>query len=364
MIITLIVFILILGLLVFVHEFGHFWMAKRSGVQVHEFAFGFRPRLFAWKRGETEYAINLLPFGGYVRLEGEGQNTGKRSFVAQPPLVKVKVLAAGVVMNLVLGWLLLIFAYGIGSYPLTETFNQHSGIPVSHPSVVMVSPNSPADTAGLKAGDKILSINKQPITGVEQVSQVTHANAGKEIIIQFERNGQTQQVSATPRLNPPAGEGSLGIGTNQEGLVKVSWAKAPLIALEEEGSQIKAAFAGFGRFIAQLVEKRQVSQEVSGIVGIGAATGVVRRLGIGTLVQFIALISTNLAVINILPLLPLDGGHIFFVIVEAIRKKPVSDTVKQNTALAGLVFILFLFVIVTYKDLINFDIINRLRSIL
>src|SRR6266542_6577053 len=107
MLITLLIFIFILGLLVFVHEFGHFWMAKRVGIKVHEFAFGFKPRLYAWKRGETEYAINALPFGGYVRLEGESENTGKGSFMAQKPGKRALVLVAGVGMNLVLAWFLL-----------------------------------------------------------------------------------------------------------------------------------------------------------------------------------------------------------------------------------------------------------------
>src|SRR5690606_26942825 len=122
----------------FVHEFGHFWVAKRSGVKVHEFAFGFRPRLFAWKRGETEYAINLIPLGGYVRLEGETEDTGKKgSFAAKPPKVRAAVLVAGVLMNVLLAWILLAISYAVGSYPISPTYHKHPGV-IAQTQVVIV----------------------------------------------------------------------------------------------------------------------------------------------------------------------------------------------------------------------------------
>lgn len=370
MLITFILFILILGLLVFVHEFGHFWVAKRSGIKVHEFAFGFRPRLISWKRGETEYAINLLPFGGYVRLEGEDQDPAapkktKGSFAAQSVGVRAAVLIAGIVMNLILAWALLTATYIVGSYPLSMSFGEHAGL-VTKPVIVLVNvvAGSPAEQAGLTRGDTVLALNNTPVTSVEELVTTIQAEAGKELSLTYERNGRETTVTVTPRLNPPAGEGALGIAPQSVGVVRAPWYRAPFVAIAEVGAQIKGSFLGFAGFVQQLVVKQEVSEDVSGIIGVGALTGEVRRLGIGPLMQFVALISTNLAVINILPILPLDGGHLLFVALEAIRRKPVAEKYRQWVAIAGLAAIGLLFVIVTYQDLLRFAIFDRLKALI
>jgi regulator of sigma E protease len=365
MFLTLLIFILILGLLVFVHEFGHFWVAKKLGVTVHEFAFGFKPRLFSWKRGGTEYAINAIPLGGYVRLEGESEDTGKKgSFMAKSPKERALVLVAGVVMNLILAWVLLTITYVIGSYPLSNTFGSHAGVEGSRVVVVtLVSPNSPAQQAGIKAGDQIIALNGQSVEDAVALTETIKQQAGKEITIRYSRNGQESDTKTTPRVNPPAGEGAFGIGTGEASLLKAPWYKAPFIAVLEVGSQIKNSFVGFFQFVGQLIVRQEVNEDVSGIVGIGAATGIVRRLGIGPLLQFTALISTNLAVINILPILPLDGGHLLFAGLEAWRKKPIKDLYRQWMAIAGLAAILLLFLVVTYQDFLRFAIIDRIKDI-
>ncbi len=365
MIITLLVFLLILGLLVFVHEFGHFWVAKRLGIKVHEFAFGFKPRLLAWKRGETEYAINLIPLGGYVRLEGEQEDTGKKgSFMGQSASTRAAVLVAGVVMNLILAWVLLTLTYGLGSYPLTPTFDKHAGIArTSDVVVVSVSPNSPAEASGIKVGDHITAINNQPVIDSSSLTETIKTYVGQKIMITYRRDNQVYEVRATPRSNPPANEGAFGIGTGELASVKVSWLQAPWYALRELGSEIQGTFVGFTDFVKRLVVKQEVSENVSGIVGIGAATGIVRRLGIAPLLQFIALISTNLAVVNILPILPLDGGHLLVTAIEAITRRKVRDVYRYWVTMAGLAAILILFVVVTYRDFITFSIFERLKNL-
>lgn len=364
MVTTLVVFILILGLLVFVHEFGHFWAAKKSGVKVHEFAFGFKPRLFSWKRGETEYAINLIPLGGYVRLEGEQEDTGKDALSAQPALTRVIVLLAGIVMNLVLAWVMLIGAYGLGSYPLTTTFGAHPGVEYNAKVIIgKISENSPATSAGLKEGDEIVAINGQTIPNADAVVNSVNENRDKEISVTYLRNNQKSDTHLTPRAHPPAGEGALGITMGEASTVKVAWYKTPWVALLELGSQIKGSLVGFLGFVSQLVTKQKIGEEVTGIIGVGAATGVVRQLGIGPLMQFIALISTSLAVINSLPLLPLDGGHVLFVILESIRKKPIESMYRQWVAMAGLIGIGILFLVVTYQDILRFSVIERIKNI-
>lgn len=365
MLVTLLVFILILGLLVFVHELGHFWVAKRLGVMVHEFAFGFKPTLFSWKRGETTYAINAIPLGGYVRLEGENQDTGKKgSFMAQPPGKRAIILVAGIVMNIFLAWILLTVTYGVGSYVLSPTFASHPGIQKqTSVIIVQVRDNSPASGVGLKVGDTVVTINDTPITSAKQLRDTINSYAGAEITITSIRENQRQAVKAVPRVNPPVEEGALGIGTGEAVKAKTAWVLAPITALRELGSEITTTIYYLGQFFRNLFVEQKVSDDVSGIVGIGAATGIVRRLGVGPLMQFIAIISTNLAVVNLLPILPLDGGHLLFTAIEGVRKKPVEEQYRQFVASIGLVAILLLFIVVTYKDILRFSIFERFGNL-
>ncbi len=347
------------------HELGHFWVAKRAGVTVHEFAFGFKPRLFSWKRGETLYAVNLLPFGGYVRLEGEDEKTGdKGSFADKPVRVRAAVFVAGVCMNLIFAWLLLTIAYGLGSYPLSPSFGNHPGV-ISDQRIILaeVNPGSPAAQAGLAIGDVVVAINGSAISSVDEVVTKIHDSSGQDMTITYERAGVTTTVHAVPREHPPAGEGALGIAPQQSGVVSAPWWKAPGVAVLEVGSEIRSSFVGFMQFIQQLVVRQEVNQDVSGIIGVGAATGIVRRLGIAPLLQFTALISTSLAVVNILPVPPLDGGHLLFAAIEAVRKKPIKDMYRHWVALAGLAALVALFFIVTYQDIIRFSLLDRLKSL-
>ncbi len=365
MLVTLVIFLVILSLWVFVHELGHFLAAKRIGVTVHEFAFGFRPRLVAWKRGETIYAINLLPFGGYVRLEGESEDSKKAgSLMSKSPRQRVFVLVAGIVMNLLLAWILLTLAYGLGSYPISTSFGDHAG--VSNSSSVLVlqtEANSPAAQAGLQQGDTFVSVNGQPVQNANSLVATMKQDAGQLVALTYRRNSVDTTITITPRANPPQGQGALGVSIGESSVVKASWARAPIVAIQEVGSEIKGIFTTLGSFIHDLFVHRQVSQNVIGIVGVGEAVGVVRRLGIAPLMQFTALVSTNLAVVNLLPLLPLDGGHILFTLIEAIRRRPVKDIYRQWTATAGLALILALFLIVTYEDVARLAIFDHLKNI-
>jgi regulator of sigma E protease len=361
MLITIALFLFILGLLVFVHEFGHFWVAKRLGVTVHEFAFGFRPRLFAWHRNGTDYAINLLPLGGYVRLEGEDEESHKPgSFANKPAWVKALILVAGVTMNIVLAWFVLFLAYTIGSSALSPTFANQPFVHVNAQVFVdTVEPNTPAAAAGLKSGDQLLAINGQTMATADDFVNVTKQDVGKPITIKLERDSQTLNVMATPRVNPPAGQGALGISLAESATVRVPWYQAPISAASEVGSEIKLTFVGLWQFFRDLVVAHQVSPDVSGIVGVGVATGIVRRLGVGSVLQFISLISVNLALINILPIAPLDGGQLLFVILEKVSKRTL-DQVKNWASVAGLAVLLLFAIFITYKDVIRFDVISRI----
>ncbi len=361
MLITGVLFILILGLLVFVHELGHFWVAKRNGVTVHEFAFGFKPRLFSWKRGGTEYAINLLPFGGYVRLEGETEDTGvKGSFAAKSPLIKTKVLVAGVTMNVILAWIALTFAYAIGSTPLSASFaNQPYAVTDVHIGLGKVAADSPAQLAGWQTGDELVSVDGVQLNSAESFVTLTKQKMGQSIWIGVKRGDEIRFTQVTPRSNPPAGQGALGVELFEGSLVRSSWYAAPIAGAAEVASQIKMTFVGIGTIFRDLIIGQKVSDDVSGLVGVGVATGIVRRMGVGSVLQFISLISVNLALVNLIPIPPLDGGHVLFVWLEKWRKKSL-DVFRGYATMTGMALLIIFALAVTYKDIVRFDILGRI----
>ncbi len=356
MLITILVFLLILSILVYVHEFGHFFTAKLSKIRVEEFAFGFRPRLLAKKIGQTVYAINAIPLGGYVRLYGEdGTQKGQGSFRAAGFWRRLLVLIAGSTMNLVLAWVILTALFihgfdpivpGVGSNPY---INQHQSV-----EVTAVGANSPGQVAGLAIGDQILTINGQEVTSDANFVDVIAKLKGQSVRLEFIHSGQNQTVNLVPRVSPPAGQGPIGVGIRSVGQVKASVAKAPLAGIYETGRAIWLSLAGFGNFIKQLVIHRQVSDEVTGIVGVGVLTGVVRQLGFQYLAQFVALISIGLGVINLVPILPLDGGHALILIYEKISRRTLTEKQLNSLATIGIALVGLLFVIVTYKDIIRY----------
>lgn len=369
MFITLIVFLLILGLLVFVHELGHFWLAKRNGVRVEEFAFGFRPRLWGKTIGETTYAINLIPLGGYVKLFGEGGEKGKRSLRSKSIYQRFQILVAGSAMNFLLGIVVLTILFAVGFTPIFPGASENPFVE-SHQQVKIsaLSKGSPADVAGLQPGDIVTSIAGQTVTTDYQLVELINQNRGKKVELSYLRPSQTPNnsiatpatIELTPRANPPEGQGPLGAAIATVGTVKSSLVKAPAAAVWESGKIIGLSAVAFGNFVKNLVVKQKVNDDVTGLIGIGALTGAARRLGVDYLAQLVAIISLGLCVINLMPILPLDGGHIAALGYEKIARRPLSDKQLGILATAGLFFVLLLFVIVTYKDVVRFDVIERI----
>lgn len=362
MIVTLLVFLAMLAVLVFVHELGHFLVAKWNGIRVEEFAFGFRPQLLSKKIGETTYALNLLPLGGYVKMYGEldGQ-TGPGSFMSKKIWQRLTVMVAGAAMNLILGWVILTVLFIVGFQPL---FPGVASDPFVHQAasvlVTGVAAGSPAETAGLKSGDQLLSINGQKVATDQEFIGLVGSNIGRGVTLQVKENNSTRTITVTPRTNPPAGQGALGVTLASSGSVKAPWYKAPLAAGYETGRIIGLSVAGFFGFVAQLVVHQQVSQNVTGLVGVGVLTGVARRLGFAYLAQLVMIITIGLGVVNLVPILPLDGGQVVALGYEKIIGRPLSERQMGTLVTIGLAIVLFLFVIVTYKDIIRFNIFQRL----
>jgi len=362
MLVTFLVFIFILGVMVFVHELGHFLIARRNGVRVDEFAFGFKPRLFSKKVGDTTYAINLIPLGGYVRMAGESDDqAGPDSYKSKTPLQKAYILVAGSTMNALLGILIFSILFIAGFEPFIAGVAQNPFVNEKPAvSVGLIQENSPAAVSGFKTDDKILAVNGETIVLDQDFINKVKDSAGQPVTIQVERNGSVLDLSVTPRVNPPAGQGAIGIGIATVGQVRSAWYLSPLAAVYETGRIIGLSAANFVSFVKDFVVTQKVSEDVTGIVGVGALTGVVRRLGIEYVVQLVAIISIGLGVVNLMPILPLDGGHLSVIIYEKISRRKLSEKTFGKIATVGLVFILIMFLAVTFKDVIRFDVIGRL----
>jgi regulator of sigma E protease len=365
---TILLFVIILGLLVFVHELGHFAVAKYSGMQVEEFGFGFPPRLFGIKRGNTIYSINWIPLGGFVKIAGEdgGDTQNPGSFANKGFGARFAVLVAGVTMNVIFAWLIISLAMGLG---LPTVINEGESLPpsahMSETSIAFtdVKANSPAAVAGFKIGDSIVSVNGQEVSSIEQLQNLTSDNSGKETQYVVSRGDQRIEQTLVPRPTPPAGEGPLGVALATVTRVSYPWYEAPFRAFGVTFNLIWTTLSAFGGIIGQWLSGESVSAELSGPVGIAVLTRDVAQLGFIYLLQFTAVLSVNLAIINAVPFPALDGGRILFLIIEKIRGRKLPETAEQiaNTVGFGLLLLLMLFV--TVKDFGRFDILEKIGNL-
>ena len=348
MILTLIIFFLVLSVLIFVHELGHFLAAKKFGVRVEEFGFGYPPRLFGKKIGETIYSLNWLPFGGFVRLYGEEidrQKKDKEAFWQKSKGARSIVIIAGVTFNFLLAIILFTVVYSF------------SGIPTSTDKVRVlgVLPDSPAIHSGLKADDVILEINSQPLKNSQDFIEFVEKEKGEEITLTVERESERLILGVIPRENPPEGEGPLGVMISNLEMKKYPWWQMPFLSawqgIKEALLWLSLIVVSLGKIITDLLGRGIVPQDVAGPVGIFQITGLVAQTGLLNIMQFIGILSINLAVINILPLPALDGGRLVFIAYEVVtRKKPRQEVEKWVNA-AGMAFLLFLIILVTFNDL-------------
>lgn len=353
---SIILFLLVLGVLVLSHEFGHFIAAKKAGIRVDEFAFGFPPKLFGFKRGETTYRINLFPFGGYVKIHGEdvnneetaNQKVDPRSFVSKPIWVRSMVIVAGVVFNIALAWAVTVSGYLIGAPVSTDSVPAGAQVKNVRVMVVDVQDGTPAKDIGMEPGDEVIGF-----VSVKEVQDFISANKGKEIEVKYKRGGEVFTSRATPVVNPGAGRGSLGIAMDEIGIVRLPVHKA--VWEGTKATYYKTVIIGeaiFG-FFAEIFKGEAGFDQVAGPVGIVGATGNAAKLGLTFVLNLIALLSINLAIINILPLPALDGGRLLFLLIEKIKGSPVSPQFSSMVHGIGLILLLALMAIITYHDIVK-----------
>ncbi len=377
---TILVFIIILGFLVFVHEFGHFVVARRNGIKADEFGFGFPPRALGvvkndqtgkwdWIWGSkhvesknTIYSINWLPIGGFVRIKGEnGDEGGEDSFASKSPWVRSKVLIAGVVMNFVFAWLLFSVGYMLGIPQEVENANTKG----SYVLIEKVEDGSPAQKMGLRMGDVIETKQKGPdgkiynIKGVEGVQEFIGTNTGKEISLNIKRGDEKMALKGTPEISPDSEKGRIGVSLVQ--VAKVSYSFFP--ALWRGFVELGNVFLMIFMVLKMLLLGQGGGLEVTGVVGIAVYTGEVIPLGIAHILRFAAILSVNLGIINAFPFPALDGGRVLFILIEKIKGSPVSQKVEQIFHTAGFAILIGLMIFVTYRDFLKFDLIGKLKDI-
>jgi len=358
---TLIVFLIVISVLVFVHEAGHFVMAKRAGMRVDEFGLGFPPRLWSFRRGETRYSINAIPFGGFVKIFGEdgGDRREPRSFGAAPFWRRVIVVVAGVVMNFLFAAFLLIvvnfFGLRVGIFePSVQAVATDVKV-----QVVQVSPESPAATAGLRSLDEIVGFRLSngsllKVTDPEAVQEFSYANAGRTVTMVISRGDGNVEVPL--ELRQPLGptEGPIGVSLVQTGIVRYPWYHAIWRGLADAGLMVFAIIVGFAKLIGQLFTGGNLAAQVSGPVGIAALTGQAARIGFNYLIQFTAVISLHLAVLNILPFPALDGGRLMLLIVEKLRGRALKVRTERLINGIGFLILIVILLAVTARDIGRF----------
>lgn len=395
--VTFLIFIAVLGVLVLVHEWGHFVMARRAGMKVEEFGFGFPPRLFGIQKinnmwgvimgnklpalhtlgkpyedpfvrkeipGDTVYSINLIPFGGFVKILGEDGDSrdDPTSFGSKPISARLGVVVAGVVMNLLLAVLLLILGNFFG---LRIGLFDEELIAVARDKkiqIIQVVQGSPAEKAGLKVLDEITGFDVggeeifQTAT-IEEVQKFTNDRRGQKLNVVIRHGKELRTITVEVRANPPPGEGSMGISMALTGVVSYPWYEAVWRGGYDTYILAYNTIYGYGILLKTLLFEQKLIAEVSGPIGIAGITGQAARVGFSYLMQFVALISINLAVLNIVPFPALDGGRALFLLIEKIKGAPINRRAEAALNGAGFALLITLMIYVTIKDIAKFFIV-------
>lgn len=348
---SILVFILVLSVLVLSHEFGHFIVARKSGIKVEEFGFGLPPRIWGKKVGDTTYSINALPFGGFVRLHGEQDEDATtdttHSFLHKSKKVRSLVVIAGVIMNFVLAILAFAIVYSF------------SGVPkdTGRVRVVEVSTDSPAQKAGIVPGDVITKVNGETVKSSDTFVSKTAEAAGKTVTYLVERdvNGrlQEQTVKLTPRQNPPEGQGPVGVVISTMELYYPPAVLRPFYGVyygfKDGVFWGKTIVTGLWDMVSGIF-RGVAPKGVSGPIGIYAVTTEASRSGILTLINFIGILSVNLAILNIVPFPALDGGRLLFIGIEAVTRKKVPTKVEAIINNVGFLILITLLVAISIGD--------------
>jgi regulator of sigma E protease len=354
---SIIIFILVLGLLIFIHELGHFLVAKKAGIRVDEFAIGFPPRIFSIKRGGTAYSLNLIPFGGYVKIFGENPEDGATeksatdSMINKPKSTQALVLVAGIVFNVLLAFLIFFILFIKGAEfnsNIVPFMPDSSGVRVEY-----ILPGSIADTAGIHVGDTIASVTvdgQQTLSTNSQILDALYATDKKTTAINLIKD---TKESYQVMLVPSTPDTKFGLSLSDRIFIQTNPVRAVQYAFLATGNMFKLTAQGLLQFLGQLVIGKANFKEVAGPVGIVGLVGQAAQSGFNDVLFLTAIISINLAVLNLLPFPALDGGRLAIIGIEAIIKRDLDYKKVAIVNAVGFCLLLTLMIVLTFHDIKN-----------
>jgi regulator of sigma E protease len=338
LLLTILACIFVFGILVTVHEFGHFITAKLTGMKVEEFSIGFGPTIYQQQEGETLYSLRMLPLGGYNKIAGmdpDDQDDPERGFNAKPVTSRMLVILAGSLMNIFLPVLIffgLFLAFGMD-------------VPENKPVLGQIIEGYPAEQSGLKEGDRILSINGKPVHEWLDIRKNIADSGMQPIPFEIQRDTEKLTITVTPGVNPETGKPFIGVVSSLKN-VRLTPVQAVVASVTATKNIIKNMYASLYHMVTG-----KTKAEFSGPVGVAKMAGEVAHKGFDRLMQFTAMLSLNLAIINLLPLPALDGGHFLILLIEAVTGHKLGKTAMQNIQKVGVAMILALTIFATFKDL-------------
>jgi regulator of sigma E protease len=373
MLLTIVAFVIVLSLLVFVHELGHFATARFFGIKSEEFGIGFPPRFLGyyknlegkWKlvRGnkkvedaaDTVYSLNYVPLGGFVRIKGEdGENTDPDSFLAKPKWQRSLVIVAGVTMNMLLAYVLVSVGLLFGVPQILEGIDSRAIVRDRQLEIIDTQKGSLADKAGLKPGDLLVGVDGTNIISFKDFQAYQEKHIGTEVNYVVKRAGAEVSFKLKPERLASTGKGGIGVAITESGVVRYPWYLAPSEGLRMTGNLTFGILSAFYGLLHDLVLGRGVTAEVAGPIKIAKIVGDAARMGLGYVVNLTIILSINLAIINILPLPALDGGRLLFIILEAIKGRPVKRETEAIIHNIGFMLLMFLMLIVIGREFWEF----------
>jgi len=386
MLIQIITFLVVLTFLVFIHELGHFYTARKTGTKVEEFGLGLPPRIFGyrknpetnkweWVKGSkiksedtvnTIFSMNWLPIGGFVKIKGENEDVvGEDSFAAKSVGRRALMLSAGVIMNFLAAMALLAIAFNIGFPSIIEEDTNLSRVSDRYVQIGSVLENSPAAQANLQLDDELVSLDGvKPIT-IDEVQDIVSNKESQAIEVVVKRGDETVTADISPIYLEETQTAALGVGLLEVGTISYPIHEAIWRGVSGTGFVTVEIFKVIGRLISGAFTSAEVKDQIAGPVGIAVLTGEFVEMGFVFVLQFAALLSINLAIINILPFPALDGGRLLFVLIERVRRRPVSRKIENMIHTVGFVILIGLIIYVTAYDFSRFgsQILGAVRSI-
>lgn len=359
---SIIIFIIILGALVLVHELGHFIAAKRAGVRVDEFGIGFPPRLWSKKVGETVYSVNAFPIGGFVKIFGEDPNEeslkGKdssRSLTSKSRLVQAWIIGAGVIFNILFAWILISLGFMIGLPYSVDDSKYGARVQNTNLTITQVLPKTPAEKAGLKGGDIIVMLvsGADTLTSPNVPATQRFISSHDEMTLTYRRGAETKTTNITSEENTTLGRRTIGVSMDIVGMLRLGFFESLSVGAQTTASITTAMAEGMTDFFKSLFVGKANLDTVSGPVGIVGIVSDASTLGFIHLVSLTAIISINLAIINLLPFPALDGGRLFFLLIETIKRSPIKPGIANFANGVGFLILIAFMVFVTFHDVVK-----------